>query len=200
MHHYPRPPRDRLHAGGRFHGHGHHGGGRRFGGPPHGGGGGRFRRRLLVAADLQLIILALLEEKPRHGYEIIKAVEERSSGYYSPSAGIVYPALTYLAELGHASAEINGAKKLYTLTDSGRAQVAENRARIAAIFDELAAIGRRFAAVDAAPRVAAGGEDPLAEIFRDLKAALFDAGRADDAERARVIAILQRAIAEIRAS
>ncbi|HEV7138213.1 MAG TPA: PadR family transcriptional regulator [Steroidobacteraceae bacterium] len=205
MYYHPRAPRDRLHAGGRFHGHDHHGGGRRFGGPPHGGGGGRFRRRLLVAADLQLIILALLEEKPRHGYEIIKAVEDRSAGYYSPSAGIVYPALTYLAELGHASAEIDGAKKLYTLTDSGRTQVAENRARIAAIFDELAAIGRRFAAVDAAPRVPEGeprafAEDPLAGIFRDLKAALFDAGHANDAERARVIAILQRAIAEIRAS
>lgn len=203
MHHSPRAARGGLHAGGRFHGHGHHGGGRHFGGsPPHGRGGGRFRRRLLGAADLQLVILALLEEKPRHGYEIIKAVEDRSSGYYSPSAGIVYPALTYLADLGHTSAELDGAKKLYTLTDSGRAQVAQNRERIAAIFQELAAIGRRFAVMDAAApgEPAATSADPLAELFRDLKAALFDAGQADAAERARVIAILQRAIAEIRVS
>jgi DNA-binding PadR family transcriptional regulator len=204
MHHFPKAARGGLHAGGRFHGHGHHGG-RRFGGPPHGRGGGRFRRRLLGAADLQLIILALLEEKPRHGYEIIKAVEDRSSGYYSPSAGIVYPALTYLADLGHTSAELDGAKKLHTLTDSGRAQVAQNRERIAALFEELAAIGRRFAAVEPLAGNAAGepgvtGADPLAELFRDLKAVLFDAGQADAAERARVIAILQRAIAEIRMS
>lgn len=199
-----RTPRGGLHAGGRFHGHGHHGGSR-FGGPPHGRGGGRFRRRLLAAADLQLIILALLEEKPRHGYEIIKAVEDRSAGYYSPSAGMVYPALTYLADVGHASVELDGAKKLYTLTDAGRAHVAQNRERIAAIFDELAAIGRRFAAVDpaagsAAAAPSAAGTDPLAEVFRDLKAALFDAAQADAAERSRVLAILQRAIAEIRSS
>jgi len=203
MRHHPRIPGSGLHAGGRPHGREHHGG-RHFGGsPPHGRGGGRFRRRLLGTADLQLIILALLEEKPRHGYEIIKAVEERSCGYYSPSAGMVYPALTYLADLGHASAELDGAKKQYTLTDTGRAHVAQNRERIAAIFEELAAIGRRFAAVDAAASGAAtaqgaSGADPLAEIFRDLKAALFDAGRADTTERTRVIAILQRAIAEIR--
>lgn len=197
MYHHPRGPRSGFHASGRSHGHGHHGG-RHFGGPPHGRGGGRFRRRLLAAADLQLIILALLEEKPRHGYQIIKAVEDRSSGFYSPSAGMVYPALTYLADLGHASAELDGAKKLYTLTDAGRAHLAQNRERIAAVFEELAAIGRRFAAVDvAAAAPSATGADPLAEVFRDLKAALFDAGRADAAERARVIAILQRAIAEI---
>jgi DNA-binding PadR family transcriptional regulator len=204
MHHPTHTSRGGLRAGGRFHGHGHHGG-RRFGGPPHGRGGGGFRRRLLAAADLQLIILALLEEKSRHGYEIIKAVEDRSAGCYSPSAGMVYPALTYLADVGHASAELDGAKKLYTLTEAGRAHLAQNRERIAALFEELAAIGRRFAAADPAARGAAGeprptGTDPLTEVFRDLKAALFDAGQADAAERARIIEILQRAIAEIRVS
>lgn len=202
MHDFPRSHHGAFRASGRFHGHGRHGG-RRFGGPPHGGGGGRFRRRLLGAADLQLVILSLLEEKPRHGYEIIRAVEDRSGGYYSPSAGLVYPALTYLSDLGHASVEIDGAKKLYTLTDAGRAHVAQNRERIAAILDELAAIGQRFAA--AASSAASGSAersatpaDPIAEIFRDLKAVLFDAAQGDDAERSRVIAILQRALAEIR--
>lgn len=205
MYDLPRAPRGAFRASGRFHSHGRHGGGR-FGGPPHGGGGGRFRRRLLAAADLQLAILALLEDKSRHGYEIIKAVEERSCGYYSPSAGMVYPALTYLSDLGHASVELEGAKKLYTLTDAGRAHVAQNRERIGAIFNELAAIGRRFAAAESSAPSAGGepsatGAAPLGEIFRDLKAALFDAAQADDsAERERVIAILRRAIAEIVAS
>lgn len=205
MYDLPRNPSGEFRANGRFHGHGRHGG-RHFGGPPsHGGGGGRFRRRLLAAADLQLIILSLLEEKPRHGYEIIKAVEDRSAGYYSPSPGMVYPALTYLADLGHASIEHDGAKKLYTLTDAGRAHLAQNRERIAATLSELAAIGQRMAGL--APAVtAAGGEpgaeagDPVGQIFRELKAALFDAAHGDVAERARIIAILQRAIAEIRGS
>ncbi len=204
MHDLPGTPRGAFRASGRFHSHGHRGG-RRFGGPLHGGGGGRFRRRLLAAADLQLIILALLEGKSRHGYEIIKAVEERSSGYYSPSAGMVYPALTYLSDLGHASVELDGAKKLYTLTDAGRAHVAQNRERIGAIFNELAAIGQRFAAVESSAPSAGGepsvtGAEPLGEVFRDLKAALFDAAQADSTERERVIAILRHAIAEIGAS
>src|SRR5512144_1736182 len=62
--------------------------------------------RKLGADHLQLVILALLEEKPRHGYEIIKALEERSGGFYSPSPGTIYPALTYLEELGYASVEV----------------------------------------------------------------------------------------------
>src|SRR5688572_29640957 len=82
--------------------HGGHGSGRfsaGFMGPP-GSRGGDFRTgRKLASADLQLLILALLAEKPRHGYELIKAFEERSSGFYTPSPGMIYPALTYLEEL-----------------------------------------------------------------------------------------------------
>jgi hypothetical protein len=62
--------------------------------------------RKLGGDDLQLVILALLEQKPRHGYEIIKALEELSGGFYSPSPGTIYPALTYLEELGNSSVEV----------------------------------------------------------------------------------------------
>ena len=99
----------------RAHG-GHHGrrfgaGGGKFGGGRgrHGMGGSGFRAgRMLSAADLQLIIMALLAEKPSHGYEIIKAIQERTSGSYSPSPGMVYPALTFLEDLGHARVEADG--------------------------------------------------------------------------------------------
>lgn len=113
--------------------HGHHGhhmigrGGHRggpFGGRGHGGddeselGGRDFRGgRKLSSSDLQLIILALLEESPRHGYEVIKALDERTNGFYAPSPGMVYPALTYLEELGHATVEQEGSKKRYSITD-----------------------------------------------------------------------------------
>src|SRR5437762_9107450 len=112
--------------------------GPRVGGRPFGffggmaGRGGRgvhgFRAgRKLGSDDLQLVILALLEEKPRHGYEIIKALEERSGGFYSPSPGMVYPALTYLEELGYAVVEAEGAIKLYRITETGKTHLQKNR-------------------------------------------------------------------------
>ena len=63
--------------------------------------------RKLASVDLQLLILGLLAEKPRHGYEIIKALDERSKGFYVPSPGMVYPALTYLEEIGHATVDFS---------------------------------------------------------------------------------------------
>src|ERR1700732_2965748 len=116
--------------------HGGHFGG--FGAPfGHGGGcGGRgfFGGRKLGSGELQLVILALLEERPRHGYEIIKALEETSKGFYAPSPGMVYPALTYLEEVGYATVAAEGVKKLYQVTDEGRAYLAQNRATVDAIL------------------------------------------------------------------
>jgi DNA-binding PadR family transcriptional regulator len=102
------------------------------------------RGRKFAAADLQLLILALLAEKPRHGYEIIKALDERSGGYYSPSPGMVYPALTYLEEIGHATVEAEGAKKLYRITADGRAHLEANRASVDAILEQLEWIGHKM--------------------------------------------------------
>lgn len=87
------------------------------------GGHGRVGRRggrILDHGDLRLLILRLLEEKPRHGYEIIKAIEEQVGGAYSPSPGVVYPTLTLLEELGHASvAASEGPRRLYAATPEG---------------------------------------------------------------------------------
>src|SRR5215831_11763150 len=98
-----------------------------FGGPFGGGGGGIRTARVLASGDLQLLILLLLSEKPRYGYEIIKAIEEHSSGAYTPSPGMVYPALTYLEEMGYANTSAEGAKKLYSITPEGSAYLAKNR-------------------------------------------------------------------------
>src|ERR1044072_6264124 len=104
----------------------HFGGG--FGGR-HGMGGGDMVRagRMLAQGDLRLIALALIAEQPRHGYEIIKLLEDKTAGWYSPSPGIVYPTLTFLEEAGYVTAQAEGAKKLYTITDPGRAHLAEQR-------------------------------------------------------------------------
>jgi len=99
-------------------GHGH-GGGRRW----HRGGGRPFDH-----GELRLVVLALVAERPRHGYEIIKAIEERFGGSYSPSPGVVYPTLTMLEELGHTTVEEIAGKKLYTVTEEGKSFLDANKA------------------------------------------------------------------------
>jgi DNA-binding PadR family transcriptional regulator len=92
--------------------------------------------------DLKYVILQLLEEKPRHGYEIIKELEDRFSGAYSPSPGTVYPTLTMLVDLGFAVArEEEGGKKIYEITDAGRAHLAEHRTTVDDIFERMAQFG-----------------------------------------------------------
>lgn len=94
---------------GRGHGHGRRGGGRLF---DHG--------------TLRWVLLSLIADKPSHGYELIKAVETRLGGAYSPSPGVIYPSLTLLEEMGALDSEAQGGKKLYSITDAGRALLAEN--------------------------------------------------------------------------
>src|SRR5258708_33731423 len=117
-----------------------------FGGR-HGMGGGDMIRagRMLATGDLRLIALALIAEQPRHGYEIIKVMEEKTSGWYSPSPGIVYPTLTYLEEAGYVTAQTEGAKKLYTITDEGRAYLDANRDFVEAVLDRFTVIGEKIA-------------------------------------------------------
>lgn len=120
----------------------HFGGG---GGGRHGMGGGDMMRagRMLATGDLRLIALALIAEQPRYGYEIIKLLEDKTSGWYSPSPGIVYPTLTYLEEAGHVTAQAEGAKKLYTITEEGRAHLAENKDFVDAVLERMSAIGEK---------------------------------------------------------
>ena len=99
--------------------------------------------RMLAQGDLRLIALALIEQEPRHGYEIIKLVEEKTAEWYSPSPGIVYPTLTYLEEAGYFTAAAEGSKKLYTITDEGRAYLAANRELVDVVLARLAAVGER---------------------------------------------------------
>src|SRR6202161_1639265 len=135
---------------GVFERHGHHGHfgrrGRSFGrfGVGFMGGPGMRVAKMLASGDLQLIILALLSEKPRHGYEIIKQVEEHSSGAYTPSPGMVYPALTYLEEMGYAASESEGNKKLYSITEAGTAYFDKNRASVKETLEQLARFGRKM--------------------------------------------------------
>ena len=197
---------------------GRHRGGRGFGRLMAGlaGGAGMGARgfgagRKLAAGDLQLIILALLAEEARHGYEIIKALEERSSGFYSPSPGMVYPALTYLEELGYATVEAAGAKKLYRITDDGRAHLEENKATAQSMLEQLGWIGRRMeqmrkafsgtetgGAGEETEEREAGTAAELHEARRELRHALRESRHATPEEQRRIAEVLKRALGEIR--
>ncbi|MFY9971461.1 MAG: PadR family transcriptional regulator [Roseiarcus sp.] len=99
---------------------------------------GAARRAHVRSGELRLVILALVAEKPRYGYEIIKELGERVGGEYSPSPGVVYPTLTMLEEMGYASASQDQAgRKLYTLTPEGEKTLAENRPQVDAIFERF---------------------------------------------------------------
>jgi len=207
-----------------MHGFGHHGGpcggmwaARRFGryggagpgwGPGPGGGGGDWFRvgRMLAQGDLKLLALALIAEQPRHGYELIKLIEEKTSGCYSPSPGVVYPTLTFLEEAGYVTAESDGAKKRYTITDEGRAYLEENRDVANMVLERLAAIGERLARRRRAWR---GGQDEERQDVPQLVGAALENLRATAAKRlegengeaeTRIVEILARAAQDIRST
>ena len=110
------------------------------------GRGGRRSERVFEQGDLRLLLLKLIADKPSHGYELIKAVEESVGGAYSPSPGVVYPTLTHLEDLGYTTVqEAEGGKKLFAITPEGEAYLAEQSAAIAQLqarVDEIAIANR----------------------------------------------------------
>jgi DNA-binding PadR family transcriptional regulator len=144
--------------------------------------------------DLRYVVLRLLEEKPRHGYEIIKALEERFSGAYAPSPGVVYPTLQLLEDLGYARVMPGPeGKKTYEITDAGRAYLAENRDTVDSIFERISKmVGHLF-------------DEPMTEVhgaFRTVGKATYS--RATDSAQnpevlQKITEILRRAAAEIDA-
>lgn len=109
-----------------------------------GGGFGGDRERLFDNGELRLVILQLVAEKPSYGYEIIKAIEERLSGGYAPSPGVVYPTLTLLEEEGYAVSSTEGTKKLFTITEAGTEYLKTNQAILKAIFGRMEQAGKAF--------------------------------------------------------
>jgi DNA-binding PadR family transcriptional regulator len=156
--------------------------------------GGR-TRRVFDQGDLRYVLLQLIAEAPRHGYELIKAIEEKFGGTYSPSPGVIYPTLTLLEELGYIRPEsAEGPRKQFVVTPEGTAFLAANRAVVDQIFARMAEMTRAYA----------GGPAPeIRRALRNLEAALaIRLGRGPlglDEVRA-VTAILDRAAGEVEQS
>lgn len=185
---------DRFGHGGHRHMHGR--GGRGFGwdfGGMRGRGPGQ-PGRPLEQGDLRWLTLDLIAAQPRHGYEIIKAIADALSGHYTPSPGVIYPTLTLLEETGLIVGETQGPKKLYRLTDEGRAEVEAHAADIRAARGRLEEANARF------------GGSPAPELLRamnNLRAALqvrLAKGSLSAEALGIITAALDRAAAEIERS
>jgi DNA-binding PadR family transcriptional regulator len=168
---------------------GRHGG--RFGGHPFRGGGGR----MFDHGDLRLVMLQLIAEKPRYGYELIKAIEEKLAGAYSPSPGVVYPTLTMLEELGYATISASeGGKKLYAITPEGEAFLAANKPTVDAIFARIEQVN------------AAQGGGPAPQIIRamqNLRLALrmrLSSGALSEEQIRAIVAVLDAATVDVERS
>ncbi len=166
--------------------------------------------RKLASAELQLLILSVLAQEPHHGYRIIRALDERSNGFYVPSPGMIYPALTHLVELGYASVQTDGNRKRYDITDSGRQHLEARRgaadtliAQFEQVADRMERVRRALDAENGADAPQRGprrrGSRDLMRARRDLNLAL--AGKCDGSreEQLRIVEILQRAAADIAA-
>ncbi|HEY7899784.1 MAG TPA: PadR family transcriptional regulator [Caulobacteraceae bacterium] len=150
---------------------------------------GRGRRgRVFEQGDLRLVLLRLIADKPSHGYELIKAVEEKFGGGYSPSPGVIYPTLTLLEEIGQIRAvQAEGSRKAFEITDEGRAALEENRGSVDGIFRRMS---------EAAERLGASPPHQILRAMENLRLALrlrLERGKLTDAVIADVAAALDAA-------
>jgi DNA-binding PadR family transcriptional regulator len=190
-----------LHAPLHHSGHGHANHHSRHGG--HEGEDHRAMKRLLAHGDLRIVVLRLIEEQPRHGYELIKLIESMSSGQYSPSPGVIYPTLTYLEEAGLVATTVQNDKKQYAVTQEGIAHLDQTRVQANSILRRLEEMGAKLATA----RAQAEGQDgdqfrsefaELRHVFHALGKELKASSSKEEVTRQQIVEILQRALAEIQ--
>jgi DNA-binding PadR family transcriptional regulator len=153
-------------------------------------GRGPWRERFFEKGDLKYVLLDLLATEPAHGYELIRRLEDRFGGWYSPSPGTVYPTLQLLEDLGYVTVSERDGKKIYAITDAGRSFLAENRGSVDTIWG----------------RVGGVSGDVIADLFRDVRQELRNlrgefrtqVGRIDAEQVRRIRDVLGRSMREIR--
>jgi DNA-binding PadR family transcriptional regulator len=153
--------------------------------------GGRRRTQMFESGEMKFVILRLLKEKPRHGYEVIKALEEKLAGYYTPSAGTVYPTLQLLEDEGYVHVVETDGKKVYHVTPEGERYLEEHRDLLDEIIDRVRETVRDFAG---------GGIGEVQSAFARLAAITFKRAwrrGPDDPALKRVAEILRKAADEV---
>jgi len=139
---------------------------------------------------MKYVILKLVKDKPRHGYEVMKELEEQMHGCYSPSPGTVYPTLQWLEDEGLVVAKDVEGKKVYEITDAGRKFLDEHRDMVDDIFDRVR---------EAVDRTLGGAMGDVNRSLGRLVKAVYRAGwkARDEATRQRLVAILDRVVSEV---
>lgn len=151
--------------------------------------------RMFEQGALKTIVLSLIAEQPRHGYDVIKEIETRMGGAYAPSPGVIYPLLTMLEEMGLVELQASeGSKKLYGITPEGRTELDTNKAEADALFERIDAIRERMS----------GGRSPqLTRAWENLKLALnlrVERGNLSDEQIQAIAAALDSAAQTIERS
>ncbi len=161
-------------------------------GPQEGRGRGGGRRRIFSGDELRLVLLKLIALTPRHGYDLIREIEERTGGAYAPSPGVVYPTLTMLADMDFiAEQAVEGAKKVFAVTDAGEAHLAEQAEQVATLLTRLETMGERGAR---------GRSGPVRRAMGNLREALvqrLSEGETGDEVLHGIAAILDEATQKI---
>ena len=134
-------------------------------GPPRGGRGRRGRRRMFGSGELRLVLLKLIADEPRHGYDLIRALEELTAGEYAPSPGVIYPTLTLLQDMGLIEeAKEKGPRKPFQITDEGRKHLEDKAEEVERLFERLEE--------EFAPRERGSGGPPIGRAVGNLMNAL----------------------------
>jgi DNA-binding PadR family transcriptional regulator len=161
-----------------------------WGGP--GRGGPRGRRRMFEPGELRLVLLKLITDQPRHGYDLIRAIEELTHGSYAPSPGVVYPTLTLLEDMGLIEEQqAEGSRKVFAATADGQAHLEEKADEVEALLARLEDVGR--------DRRKAGGA-PIKRAVGNLLSALWHRVTRDEVDEKTlhdVAAILDEAAQKI---
>ena len=157
-----------------------------------GGGGRRGRRRMFEPGELRLVLLKLIADQPRHGYDLIRAIEEITHGTYAPSPGVVYPTLTMLQDMGLIEeAKGEGSRKAFAVTPEGEAHLAEKAEEVEALLERLSGLGDH--------QRKAGGA-PIKRAVANLLSSLWHRATRDDVDEAtlhEIAAILDEAAQKV---
>ncbi|WP_293990970.1 PadR family transcriptional regulator [Sphingomonas sp.] len=169
-------------------GWGHHG--RHWGG--RGGRGEGRSRRMFDGGELRLVLLKLIADEPRHGYDLIRQIEELTGGAYAPSPGVVYPTITLLDDMGFiAQQQSEGAKKAFAITEAGTAELDANAEQVAALMARLTALGEERQKTDSTSVRRAMGN------LREVLVNRLSAGDVDEATLHEVVALIDEAAQKI---
>ncbi|MFS2225166.1 PadR family transcriptional regulator [Pantoea sp. B65] len=158
------------------------------------------RGRKFGADELQLLLLNLLKEQASYGYELIKILTDKSGGFYTPSPGVIYPALTWMEDVGYVTVQQEGNRKRYAINQQGESYLAENQSLADALFAKLALFSRQSDSVNQAMREQRHEFEPeLMAALHTLRNQLHQYHHSSEDIQRQVAAILQQTLAQLQA-